>query len=293
MSITTSGNKGHDAAVVLASPGFTRLLDDAASAGRWAELLSSPGQGGHFHLVSAIVDHVPSVTRPSLVENEGISVLRGPSDVILPQLWNSSPARERQDPDAVGALTFGLDDASSVTVPLSRTIFQNNRSSTLIASRFDLSGGSPRLTESKETYEQQINVPLQGHSGPSRHPHLWLPLKGLTQPRIVTESFGNILRRVQIDGSSSPASSELEASVDDIYKKIQSQLPPGVEVPVMGVWAVVNPTPGESAQARNWDIENLEEVDGKENLIRAIRNGGRTFKLCKAQGHQKFHDLGC
>lgn len=277
MSITGSGDKGHDAAVVLASPGLTRLIDSAASAGRWAELLSPAGEGGHFHLVSAVVDHVPSVTRPSMAENEGIAVLRGPSDVILPQLWAPTKERSARNDD-VGALTFGLDDASTVTVPLAHTIFQNGKPSTLTASCFDLSGDSPRLVQSKETMEQQINVPLQSPS----NPHLWLPLRGLTQPRIVTESFGNILRRLQIDGRSTPASSELEASVDDIYKEIQKKLPPGVEVPLMGVWAVVSPAPGKSANARNWHVENLEEAGAKENLIEAIRNGGRLFKLCKA-----------
>ena len=289
MSITGSADKGHNAAVLLASPGLTRLVDNGAFAGRWAELLSPHGQGGNFHLVSAVVDHVPSVTRPSLAENEGIAVLRGPSEVLLPQLWNSTtPTRETSARDTtVGALTFGLDDASQVTVPLAHTIFQNGKPSTLMASRFDLPGlGSPRLVESKETLQQQINVPLRSPSG--NPPHLWLPLRELTQPRTATESFGNILRRLQIDGRSSPASVELEASVDDIYKDIQKKLPPGVEVPLMGVWAVVNPAPGKSATGSNWQVENLEDAGSKEKLIEAIRNGGRLFKLCKSTGTPIF-----
>ena len=277
-------DKGHDAAIVLATPGLTRLIDNEAFAAQLASLLSPKEHRSHFHLVSAIVDHIPSVSRRPLADDEGISVLRGPSDLILPHLGNQPPSsRGAKERDAVGALTFRLSDSSSITVPLAQTIFQNGKPSTLRTARFDVSGNTPRLSESHETLGQHVNIPLPPSGDGRQKPHLWLPLIPLTQPRVVTESFGNILRRLEVDGSSVPASSELEAAVDNIYKKMRKELPTDAEVPLFGVWAVVNPTPGQSTAVRNWQVEDLENADSRASLAQAIRNGGRTFRLCKAQ----------
>jgi len=76
----------------------------------------------------------------------------------------------------------------------------------------------------------------------------------------------------------------LEAPVDNIYKKVRKELPPDVEVPPFGVWAVVNPTPGKSAVIRDWKIGNLDSADSRVNLVQAIRNGGRTFRLLSGGG---------
>ncbi|KAF4123538.1 V-type H+-transporting ATPase 16kDa proteolipid subunit [Geosmithia morbida] len=265
--VVSSEGQGHNAAVILASPGLTNIVVDNEAFTQ--ELVSWLGEheGGQFHLLSAIVDGIPASLSSKKTPSEGIAVLRGPSDVILPQLGNPEFLRDRRDHDTVGALSFsGLGDPSSSTiaVPLTRTIFHNARPSTLIASRFDLTTpGTPRLIESGEAVRQHINLAdstVSGGKSSRRQPHLWLPLTSVSSSRKVTESFGNILRRLDHDGKSSPASSELEANIGTIRKAILDASPE-VETALPGVWAVVDPTPGETINFRNWQIDHPRDVD--------------------------------
>lgn len=272
--------------MVLASPGLTSLVDSEAFS---RELVSWLGQeDGRFDLLSAVVDAVPTSSKASKTPSEGIAILRGPSDVILPQLENPKFLRDRRDHDTVGALSLdGLGDSlsSTVSVPLSRTIFHNARPSTLIISRFDLSSEAPpQMVGKSEAVRQHINLAGAGASDDSatKQPHLWLPLTAVSTPRKVTESFGNILRRLDYDGKSSPASAELEANIGSIRKAILDASPQ-VETALPGVWAVVDPEPGATLHARDWHVQLPEEADAGIT-IQALENGGRPFRLCKSCG---------
>lgn len=257
-----------------------------------ASFLSVPGQGHNFTILSAIIDHVPQGPAPNQLSAEGLSILRGPSDAILPSLGNPEFAREKGDLDTIGALTFSLGDSNSVSVPLTRTIFHNGKPSTLVTSRYDLSSCAPRLTERSDAVRQHVRIPLAALSGSAsaQAPHLWLPLRAVSSARNVTESFGNILRRLGFDGKSAPASSELEANIGSIRKAILDAAPQ-TEAAMPGVWAMVNPAPGTPAGPRDWHIYDHLMGDSSGNAAEAIRRGGRPFRLRKtAAVHELSRD---
>jgi len=224
---------GHDAAVILATPNFARQLESSDVVGRFAKALSGASGVGHFHMLCAVVDHVT----PALGESgkmHGFSILRGRLDDTLPELWLPSPPKSRDDADSVSALTFSLG-SPWVTLPLARTTFHNNRASTLLTSRFDLTQGAPKLAQSGEKHSQRINVSLDEPLQSTSELGLWAPLSPITRARVVTESFGNIIRGVEVDGKSQPASTELEDSVNTMFKYRTAATGP------MGVWAMVSP----------------------------------------------------
>ncbi|UNI14487.1 hypothetical protein JDV02_001111 [Purpureocillium takamizusanense] len=209
-------------------------MESSDVVGRFAKALSGASGVGHFHVLCAIVDHVT----PALGESgkmHGISILRGRLDETLPELWLPSPPRSRDDVESVAALAINLG-SPWVTLPLARTTFHNNRASTLLASRFDLTQGEPELAQSAEKHSQRINVSLDEPLQSTSELGLWAPLSPITRARVVTESFGNIVRGVEVDGKSQPASTELEDSVNTMFKYRTS-----TTAGPMGVWAMVSP----------------------------------------------------
>lgn len=281
--LTNSGT--HNAAVLLATPQYVRLLENDAFMSDFVSLMSgSAASLDNFHVVSAVVDHIaPSVPRKRPVS--GISVLRGRLDDLLPNLWQQEPPVAREDMDKVAALTFDLG-SPRLTVPLANTTFQNHRTSTLFASSFELGQDGPRLRLRIEKQRQQVILPLRNRA---QHPGLWAPLVPLTRPRIVTESFGNIVRRVNIDDDSVPASMELEPAVDELFKR-KSNL---AQMP-MGIWAVITPpeflpngasstdTVGPSPEAvldEKLDIKALT-ASTSSHIQKLYGQGGRLYQIC-------------
>lgn len=271
---------GHDSAVLLVTPGLARLFNDDTFAKNWVNMLSLEKRDQPFHLVSAVVDSVSSTGSPDKKFSEGISMLSYSSGFMLPELHKPATPRAAEDKDAVAALKFDLENSTSVTVPLTRTIFLNGKPSTLITSRYDLSGSSPQLLESRDEQTQHISLPWT----PSHHETLpemssWLPMLPITPSRTVAESFGNILRRVEVDGASAPASSELEEAV----AKIQEQLPEDAPR-LLGVWALVRP---KSAADHSPGMDVTMDFSGKNiNQTSAymgeqLKNGARIYKLRK------------
>lgn len=291
----TANTNGHDAAVVLASPGFAKLLADKAFLEDLAVLLSRSENGGgsavtQFHLVAAVADRIHQIALSNRVD-EGISILRSHRDILLPKLWDSVAPKERQDVDLVSALTFALPESetlaqSSVTMPLARTLFQNGRPSTLIASSFDLSGPSPKLVQTAESHTHTVNLP-------SRSFDYWAPLLPLTPAREVTQSFGNIVRGIQVDGESLPASTELEDAIINKLADVDLGLQQGEPV---SVFAVVTPPVSESVSSKKapepaLDFEKGTSIrddavvdqihDTAEYVQQVLESGGKLFKVCK------------
>lgn len=240
-----------------------------------------------FHVLSAVVDHVaPPVPRNQPLN--GFSILRGRMDDILPDLWTPEPPRVREDLNKVAALIFDLG-SPHLTVPLANTTFQNHRTSTLLASRYNLSLGSPSLEQQIEKHMQQIVLSTEQQRRALKDLGLWAPLVPLTRPRVVTESFGNIVRRISVDDDSVPASIELEPAVDELYQK-GSKL---AQAP-MGVWAMITP-PSFSPNGTNHsntsdpnpnatfdekcDIKAL--VSSTSSCLRGLYGqGGRLYQIC-------------
>ncbi|KAL7973830.1 hypothetical protein HDV63DRAFT_400842 [Trichoderma sp. SZMC 28014] len=284
---------GHNAAVILATPSFARDLENAEIMGRFARLMADSADVGKFHVLSAVVDHL-AAPAGSLRSHQGISVLRGHLDHMLPHLWQPLSPKSKDDADSVSALTFSLGDPS-VTLPLARTTFHNSRPSTLLTSEFDLAHSLPQLTQQAEKHSQFVKVSLDDDIESLAHLDMWAPLMPLTQPRTVTESFGNIIRGIEVDGSTIPASTELEDIVNKLHKQ---NGPSGVLSGPVGVWAMVTPDRDASSALEEWfeeapepltalpDVEDIRETvkTTTQHLKQLYSHGGRLYKILSGGG---------
>ncbi|RGP81553.1 v-type c subunit family [Fusarium longipes] len=280
----------HDAAVILATPQYAQWLEKDGFMAEFVDLLSGFSKPDQFHVLGAVVDHVaPPV--PSNKPMQGLSILRGKLDSILPSLWTPEPPKAREDADKVAALTMNLGNPH-ITIPLTNTTFQNHKTSTLIASRYDLSQSPPKLIEKNEKYRQQISLPLEKQLPSINDLGIWAPLVPLTHPRVVTESFGNIVRRVSVENESVPASNELETAVDKLH--IQKS---GLFQSPMGIWAIITPPTfdqsGNSPDSASPDPETtFRDGENITNLVASTsghlaglyRQGGRLYQILSGGG---------
>ena len=277
-----NGSK-HDAALVLATPDFAKLVDDKDFISSLTKTLSGSGSDGSFSILCGIVDHI-SPALGSYTTAPGISILRSHQSNLLPYLWNSEWPRSQDDADNVSALSFSLG-SQLLTLPLARTTFQNSKPSTLVASQFSLSSGGPNLHQREEKRSQHVFLPIgaeQLNTG-----HLWAPMVPLTARRVLAESFGNIIRTIEVDGQSTPASAELESAVNTLYGQGgAAKLTPGGE----GVWALVLP-PADAAALDSQpgpgsileDNRSLAELSiaSTSYIQQAYSSGGRLYKIRK------------
>ncbi len=278
----------HNAAVVLATPEFTKSFGDQEFMGSLAKLLAGRADANNFNVLGAIVDHI-APPLGSYRSSPGISVLRGNLDQLMPDLWQPEQPRSKEDADSVAALSFSVG-RPTVTLPLARTTFQNSKTSTLFASSFNLSKDVPQQEQRIEKSLQHVlfsdeELPRRlGDLG------LWAPLVPITAPRLVTASFGNIVRGVEVDGQSIPASTELEDAVNSIYKHAS-----GKEIPVgsVGVWALVTPKSGSPDTWLNGSPSPLSIGGGSGSfqdltkstvsyLQKSYSQGARLFKIRKS-----------
>ncbi|RFU79103.1 hypothetical protein TARUN_3112 [Trichoderma arundinaceum] len=283
----------HNAALLITTPNFAKDLENADLIGNFARLMAGSADVERFHVLSAVVDHLAAPIG-SLRPLQGISVLRGHVGDMLPNLWQPLPPKSKDDADSVSALTFSLGDPS-VTLPLARTTFHNNRGSTLLISEFDLTQSDTRLTQQTEKHSQFVKVSLDYDLKSLAHLDMWVPLMPLTQPRTVTESFGNIIRGIEVDGETIPASTELEDIVNKLHKQDAAS---GVLSGPVGVWAMVTPNPDTSGALEEWfeeapePIEALPDVDDIRDTVKATAqhlkllhsHGGRLYKILSGGG---------
>ncbi|KID80134.1 uncharacterized protein G6M90_00g012500 [Metarhizium brunneum] len=284
-------SRGHDAAVVLATPDLTKQLDDQEFISGLVKLLSASASISDFHLLCAVVDNIAPALG-DVVPLQGISVLRGNVDSLLPQLWHPNPPREKADKDSVAALTFSVGK-STVTLPLTRTTFHNNRASTLLSNRYSLSEGQPELKDRKEKQWQHVQITLNQPVQSTTDLGLWAPLSPVTRARKITESFGNIVRGIEIGGKSTPASTELEDSVNTMLANRKAT---GSDQGPMGVWAVITPETSESESLVLADAPNpADTLEGRivqrkdvETTARYLEQqhqlGSRTYQVLSGGG---------
>ncbi|KAI9166959.1 hypothetical protein HJFPF1_03074 [Paramyrothecium foliicola] len=288
-----SNHAAHNAAVILVTPDFAQHLDDEAFVCGIAQLMSGSSQNPEFHLLAAVVDHVA----PLLGAHQplsGISALRGHLDEILPELWTEAPPRTKEDDDAVAAIAFELG-LPSVTLPLTRTTFINSRPSTLISRLIDTSGPKARIIRQAEKHSQRVRVFSPRYAQSVGDLGLYAPLAPVTRPRIVTGSFGNIVKAIEVDGQSIPASTELENAVNSAYQRLSSASSSPKPV---GIWALVAPVSfsatreGSLGQAglqsplaldEAVDIRKLAQSTAQE-LEELYKQGGRLYKILSGGG---------
>lgn len=278
----------HNAALVLATSEFTKSFGDQEFMGSLTRLIAGKADTGNFNVLGAIVDHI-APPLGSYRSSPGISVLRGNLDTMMPDLWQPESPRSKEDADSVAALSFSVG-RPTVTLPLARTMFQNSKGSTLFASSFNLSNFVPQQEQHVEKRFQRVlfsdsELPRKlGDLG------LWAPLVPITAPRLVTASFGNIVRGIEVDGQSIPASTELEAAVNAMYEHGS-----GKEVPVgpVGVWSLVTPKSTSHDAAGSWlngspsplsigggnsSLQELTKTTA-EYLQNSYKQGARLYKI--------------
>jgi hypothetical protein len=98
----------------------------------------------------------------------------------------------------------------------------------------------------------------------------------------VTGSFGNIIKGVEVNGKSIPASTELEEAVEKVYKNVPSL----VENGPMGIWAMVVPKKVYEKTGPlpvfNKATSTQELIDMTASHIEDLRaQGARTYQIRK------------
>ncbi|KAI9813438.1 MAG: hypothetical protein M1827_004113 [Pycnora praestabilis] len=129
----------------------------------------------------------------------------------------------------------------TVELPLANTTFQNGRTSTLLASRWERSNDSKGIVQTmcQEIKHQLIKIPWMDKSASIQGEfHISVPLVELTVPRKIVAAMGNIVR--QLDAGTGgdetiPASRELEVSVSE-FREREKSAPPQIMA-----WALVTP----------------------------------------------------
>ncbi|CAK7267213.1 hypothetical protein SEPCBS119000_002431 [Sporothrix epigloea] len=262
-----------NAVVVLASPEFAAWLDDAALlAALLQQLPLSHPQSSDNTGTSVLCAVVAALAVPQTPANpgqgsvSGLSIAYGNTDVLLPGLWHGDSSKEmlrssrgsigsNLDNDAAITIEMGplagpsLTEGGSlrVTLPLSNTIFQNGRRSTLLASVWDHSGPEGvferQHVESRE--HQLVVVPPVSATMASvgtAATQVSVPLFALSEPLKIASGLGNIVRQVIDPGSNKPipAARGLESDIPALLAA-RRKATPGLEDGALAVWALVVP----------------------------------------------------
>ncbi|PKS12003.1 hypothetical protein jhhlp_001299 [Lomentospora prolificans] len=205
-----------DAAVVLATPSFARWLTNESF---MSALLASFAQRD-LQVLAAVVDDL-SPSSPFGKPTAGFSIMQGSVDEMLPGFSSKPVLSKSRDRPQRGSITVTLPSAGpkattlSATLPLANTIFQNGLESTLLASTWTSQGqGAFKLSSVAERTKHEIVC-----SAPASATSLTLsvPLIPVTPPRRILGCLGNILSEIEVDGKAVPASTELEAKVQQVY----------------------------------------------------------------------------
>ncbi|KAI0387929.1 hypothetical protein F5Y04DRAFT_241337 [Hypomontagnella monticulosa] len=234
-------------AAIFASRDFATWLEDEGFISSVLEGLFMPNTGGQagsqdIDVLCAAVDGL-TPERLSGEPQTGFSILYGSASNILPSLWEHNDFGSNADQERESSVSFLSNplpkDTRSleITLPLANTIFQNGKQSTLLASKWKKSqNGSLGRIMTQEKRSQVINP----RAISADHTRPLLPLLPLTPPRKIVAGLGNIVRQVEVDGSVTPASKELESLVPKIFD-IRSQRDASYTPGPIGVWCWVIP----------------------------------------------------
>ncbi|TQS35930.1 hypothetical protein Golomagni_03635 [Golovinomyces magnicellulatus] len=226
--------------VIFATPAHVAWLEHDSVRKYLIELFKD-----HSHAIPLIVDVIcacvdglpPSGEELRLGKRngfyEGVSMYW---DASTPDLWPLSPSLIARIDDKC-SFTFHYNNCNDkysyqVTMPLANTIFENGRRSTLTVAKWQISQDDVRLIEGPI---YRVNASVYA-SSPNKFCSLQIPVRSLTPLRTIENGFGNIVRRLKIEGQGSfPASHELERAVTKAYQEHT----PGSD---QGVWALIIPS---------------------------------------------------
>lgn len=248
--------------------------------------------GQDISVLSAAVDGIPWPEGRHNVR-DGLSVMHGSLASMLPNLWSGSSTPQVGSSAVQPSITIPLPRFATglgargpeVTVPLANTVFDNGRPFTMFASRWQRQqSGSPfKLTQRTEKDRQLVVPTFEGASS-----NVFAPLLPITQPRRIAAGLGNIIRQVELDGKSAPASKELEAVIPDLLNSRAKQVPGWTPGPI-GVWALVVP---EGLAVGGKVLPQLREhqdglfewedaIESSHDISRLLASGCRLQRICK------------
>lgn len=226
--------------VVLVTPSFATWLDD--------EVFMSKLVGAFTYLtpelpvidvIAAVVDGIaptPDVIRTTAEQKvaEGFSMIHGRSAHLTPNLWSDQSGRAPTPLSQPARLTFSEPPEASgnVTLPLANTLFVNGNPSTLLVTRWRHNGESYNKIRSERKSHQTIRSLARGKK---LLPHLWIHATAITPARRISSGLGNIIRQLDFEEGTGPASRELEAAVN-AYIETRKE-----EKSTLAVWALVIP----------------------------------------------------
>lgn len=233
-----------DCTTIVASQEYAAWLQDEGFMSCLLGLLSVSDQASigsrKLDVLMAVSDGISSAF--GLDDSQkGISFMSGPKE-ILPSLWDPVSFTGSREPDQAASLSFlgnpieGHSRPLEITLPLANTIFQNGRRSTLFASEWHRDGDGPMRLAKREFKQSQR---IFSHNT-SMHSTATIPLMPLAPPRKIVTGLGNIVRQVEIDGSPTPASQELEALIPQLFETRGAAGIPPPSGPI-SVWAWVIP----------------------------------------------------
>ena len=236
---------------------------------------------------------------------EGISVAILDSEVATPDLWSpKSTSKERETmtiqqrctisfalPPSPGVRTQLSDNSASqplvkrvLQLPVANTLFQNGRTSTLFAQRWNLTSSKSSTSEhvsSNKTWLPQQTVQM-GTVFADEGMRLQLDhlvhshLVPITPARTIAAAMGNIIRKISGENASAedaPASEELERAIASAIQRGQ------IPSQQAGVWALIRPQ-------RYTALDRAAQTQGtvRDLIEYAVLSGGRLHKVLSGGG---------
>ncbi|KAM0280748.1 hypothetical protein ACHAQH_003918 [Verticillium albo-atrum] len=303
--------KSQNAVVILASRNHAAWLTDKAFMTNLLESFSpSSAKTGEeteeINVLAAAVDGL-CPEAPVYPARHGFSVIHGPLDHLLPGLWSTAadtPASAKGQPQKA-ALTFRVNSsatrigayATTITLPLANTIFQNSQPFTLLASRWSRDAPGSPLAMSHMVTKPSQEVGCTGVDCTATMEEIFL--HAITEPRAIVSGLGNIVRQIEVNGKPVPASQELETAVTKLFnRRRRIDGPQGLPKGPLGVWALV--TPPESSMLNLGERKNppdmgeihkdasmMDEYKASQSLSRFRRRfiwGQRIFEVVSGGG---------
>ena len=298
--------------VLLFTPSLAHLAHPASSFVRDAigrllpasEAIEASRTARRCRVLAAVVDRLPghrtstcttdldvSSLAPGIGddEREGISLLAVSSAagslsvIVRPMLAGTHPGGGAERSERPPSLSLrmppeGKDHAlinRRLDVRLANTLFHTGHESTMVASDWTSAVEARQWICHGQDRCIQVELDLTHHDESRMRwsADLRVPLTPLTPPRRIVESFGNILRRLEVDGdgqTSVPASQELELALDAYL------IDHGLQAQPVNVWAFIVPR-----RRRPWTADVA--WDGSD-VARSIHAGARLHRVWSGGG---------
>ena len=256
---------------------------------------------------SSAVD-VSSQPRPEH-DSEGVSLAVLDSDTAAPNLWSVGIAPENQDPTSIQqrcTLSFELPPSAVPTpspfggrhgsqnlvsrvlqLPVANTLFQNGKTATLFAQRWELRHvrqSSVDVSCIRETLIPRLTLRMTdafSNHGTDCDQHLISHLTQITPLRTITAAVGNIIRRISTSAAATssegrPASEELEKAISHALR--EDRYP----AQHAGVWALIAPPSQKTLGASITD--SGDDIEGNVEIQDLVLKGCRLHKVLSGGG---------